>query len=299
MSLQAFLLDKALRVMIKRRLAKNPDLLELRAIMQDALRQRPPRVPRDINLDQLELGGVPVERLTSAATDSSRALIYLHGGGFVAGSPKNHRPLTWRLAKRLNVPVYAVDYRLAPEHPFPAALDDVVEVHRALLKSGVKPEHVAMAGDSAGGNLTLTGALKLRELGEPMPCALAALSPATDFLGQFKSRTDNGKRDAMFDPRVLPTVVPHYCPGHDGKSPLLSPLRGELAGLPPTLLMAADSELLRDDSVEFAAKARAAGVEVELEIWPGVFHAWPVLGGLMPEALAAIERMGAFLRARL
>ena len=298
MSLQAFLLDKMLRLTLKRRLAKSKDLRTLRDIMEDAA-CRPPRVPRFISLDALELGGVPVERLTSAATDSSRALIYLHGGGFVAGSPKNHRALTWRLAKRLNVPIYAVDYRLAPEHPFPAALDDVIAVHRALRKNGIDPKHIAIAGDSAGGNLTLAAAHKLRELNEPLPCALIGLSPVTDFLGRFKSRLTNSERDAMFDLSMFASVVPHYCPGHDGKSPLLSPLRGDWTGMPPLLLLAAESELLRDDSVELAAKARAAGVDVQLEVWPHVFHAWPVLAGLLPEAREAIERMAGFLRARL
>jgi acetyl esterase/lipase len=198
----------------------------------------------------------------------------------------------------VRVPVYAIDYRLAPEHPYPAALDDCVAAYRALLDKGILPEHVAIGGDSAGGNLTLATALKIKALGLPGPAALVCLSPVTDHEG-FESRKLNIKSDAMFDARMIPTVPPLYCPDADPADPFVSPYRGDVAGLPPTLFHCSRDELLRDDSIRMAEKMKAAGVDTTIEVWPGVFHVWQVTADVLPEAKKAVANIVAFLRAKL
>jgi acetyl esterase/lipase len=292
MSIQLFVLDKILRVAVKRRFRKRPDVMELRAIMQE-MPLRP--APRRVIVDTVSLNGVATERLRTASANEKRALLYIHGGGFVAGVPGNHRPLTWRLADKLGVPVYAIDYRLAPEHPFPAALEDCVAAYRALLETELKPSAIVIAGDSAGGNLTLATALKLKTLGLPQPAALVCLSPATDW-EEKPSRLSNIGSDAMFVPAVFATVPAAYCPGRDAHDPLISPLRGDLAGLPPTLIQCSGAEMLRDDGVFMAQKLNAAGVAATLEVWPGLFHVWQVMADFLPEGRRAIDAIVAFIK---
>ncbi len=297
MSIQLFLLDKVLRFMMKRRFRRNPDVMLLRPMMK-AMERRAPRVPAHVSVTSIELGRVRTEKLTPANADEQGALLYLHGGAFVAGSPVTHRALTWRLSEGLAVPVYAVEYRLAPENPFPAALDDIVAAYRALLERGVAPARLFVAGDSAGGNLTLTLTLKLKALGLPLPAALVCLSPATELVAVLESHRTNAKRDAMFDPRLLPLVAPLYAPKADPTDPLVSPLRGDVSGFPPTLIQCGERELLRDDGVKMAERLREAGVDVELEVWPDVFHVWQLSADDLPEARRAIEKILSFLKRR-
>jgi monoterpene epsilon-lactone hydrolase len=295
MSIQLFFIDKLLRVAVKRRFRRNPDIMELRAIMDEM----PPRAaPDHVSVEIITLGGIRTERLRTVSANETKAILYIHGGGFVAGVPGNHRPLTWRLADKVRVPIYVIDYRLAPEHPFPAALDDCVAAYRGLLDKGIPAKSIIIAGDSAGGNLTLTTALKLKELGLEQPAALICLSPATDMDG-FESRRSNTRSDAMFTAEMFPTLAPHYCPGRDPYDPLISPWRGDVSGLPPTLIQCSAIEMLRDDSVYMADKMKHADVDVTLEIWPKVFHVWQVMADVLPEARRAIEKIAAFARERL
>lgn len=295
MSIQLFFIDKVIRFQMKRRFRKNPDVMLLRPMMK-AMEQRAPKVPAHVAVTSVDLGGVPAERLAIAGADEAGAVLYIHGGAFLAGSPVTHRALTWRLADRLGVPVVAPEYRLAPEHPFPAGLDDLVTCYRALLARGVAPAKLFVAGDSAGGNLTLTLTLKLKALGLPLPAALVCLSPATDLVGNLESHRTNGESDAMFDPRLLPLVAPIYCGTTDPTDPLVSPLRGEVSGFPPTLIQCSAIELLRDDGIQMAERLRAAGVAVELEVWPAVYHVWQLSADILPEARGAIDKIIAFLK---
>lgn len=296
MSLQLYVVNALLRFSVKRRFRRNPDVMELRAIL-DAM--KPPRIPPRIAVEEILLGGVPAEKLSAAGASKAHAVLYIHGGGWVCGSPASHRPITWRLAEETGVPVYAVDYRLAPEHPFPAGLDDCLAAYRALLETGLPASGIVVGGDSAGGNLTLAMALKLKMLGLPQPAGLVCLSPATDLAGSPPSRTSNARADAMFDPRSFATVGAVYCPGHDLADPLVSPLHGDVSGLPPTLFHVSDAEMLRDDSVLMADKMRAAGVDVTIEVWPKVAHVWHVTADMLPEGRAAIGKLAAFIRKRL
>ena len=295
MSIQLFFIDKLLRVAVKRRFRRNPDVMELRAIMDEM----PPRpAPGHVFVEITTLGGIRAERLRTEGANEAKAILYIHGGGFVAGVPGNHRPLTWRLADRIGVPVYVIDYRLAPEHPFPAALEDCVAAYRGLLDKGIAAKSIIVAGDSAGGNLTLVTALKLKELGIEQPAALICLSPVTDMEG-FESRRSNIRGDAMFTPEMFPTLKPLYCPDADPENPFVSPWRGDVSGLPPTLVQCSAIEMLRDDSVYMADKMKHAGVDVTLEIWPKVFHVWQVMADILPEGRKAIEKIVMFARQRL
>lgn len=298
MSIQLFFVDKMLRFTVKRRFRKHPDVMTLRAVMQDMEKQVRP-APAPVVMDTADLGGVKAERLSVPGADESKAILYIHGGGFVAGIPANHRPLTWRLAAQVKVPVYAIDYRLAPEHKFPAGLEDCVTAYRALLAQGIAASKIAIGGDSAGGNLTLTTALKLKQDGVALPGCLVALSPVTDLAESGPSHKENMKSDALFDPRTFATVLAAYCPGHDPKDPLISPLRGDVTGLPPTLFQCSGAEMLRDDSIQMAGKMKKAGVDTTIEVWPKVFHVWQVTADMLPEGRAAIAKIAAFISARL
>jgi epsilon-lactone hydrolase len=297
-SIQLFLLDRLLRLRMKRRFARDPDVLRLRPVMEQ-IERMPARVPRGVRVEKTVLGGVPTQRLTPEGGDPGRAVLYIHGGGFVTGSPRTYRAITGRLAAGLGATVHAIDYRLAPEHPFPAALDDVIAAYGALLERGVSLGRVAIAGDSAGGNLTLAGAIELARRGTPMPGALVALSPMTDLSGAFPSRTANAASDAAFDPRTFRTVDAHYCPGLDPFDPRVSPWRGDVRGLPPTLIQCSEVEMLRDDGIEMARKLEAAGVPTKLEVWPKAPHVWQLAADFVPEARRAIEGIIAFLRERI
>lgn len=298
MSIQLFVVDKALRVLMKRRFRKRPVIMELRAIMAD-FAKRPSTVPARIAMLQISMGGIPTELLRSDTATDQAAILYIHGGGFVGGVPANHRALTWRLADQLGVPVFVIDYRLAPEHPFPAGLEDAVAAYRGLLDKGIAPGAIMVAGDSAGGNLTLATALKLKELGLPMPGALVCLSPVTNLVEAPPSHTTNAKSDAMFDGRMFDTVLAAYCPNDNPSNPLISPLYADVSGLPPTLIQCSEREMLRDDGVMMAEKLRAAHVPVVLEVWPGVFHAWQVAADWLPESRRAIDRIIGFANLHL
>ena len=294
MSVQLFLMDKMLRFSVKRRFAKAPNVMTLRAVMTEmASSSKAP--PPPVAIENEQLGGVACEKLSQPGSDQTRAILYLHGGGFVAGAPSTHRPLTWRLARLTNLPVHVVDYRLAPEHPFPAGLDDCFAAYHGLLAQGIESRRIAIIGDSAGGNLTLTVALKAKMQGVPLPGCLVCLSPVTDLVEPGPSQLENARSDALFVPTSFATLVEAYCPGQDARDPLISPLRGDLSALPPTLLQCSGAEMLRDDSVRLAEKMRAAGTMVELEVWPKVPHVWQVLADVVPEARQAIDKICRFV----
>ena len=298
MSLQLTLIDLLLRWQVKRKFKKNPDVQLLRPIMQQ-MEPHNSKLPEDIHVEEIALGGVPTEMLASAEPRKDAAFLYIHGGGFVGGSPRTHRPLTWRLAKEINIPVYAVDYRLAPEHLYPAGLDDCVAAYRGLLDMGIAPSAILVGGDSAGGNLTLALTLRLKAEGLPMPAGLVCLSPATDLTGSGASRHENTKSDALFVSEMMDSLTPAYCPGCDEKDPFLSPLFGDVAGFPPTLFQVGEREMLRDDSVRMADALQAAGVETTIEVWPKVWHVWQLNADMLPEARDAISHIVSFSRRRL
>ena len=231
--------------------------------------------------------------MTASGVPAIGTLLYLHGGAQVACSPVTHRPLTAAFARR-GWRVFAPDYRLAPEHRFPAQNDDCLAVYRGLLAAGVDPRRLVVAGDSAGCNLALTLCLRLREAGLPQPSALGLLSPITDYAGTGGSVQSNSKRCAMFSHTLLDVGVELYLGDHDVRDPLASPHYADLTGLPPMVFHVGADELLRDDSVRLAERAKQAGIEVEIEIWAVVPHVWQ-LHRFIPEARASLAKVHAFL----
>ncbi|TGD98397.1 alpha/beta hydrolase [Methylobacterium nonmethylotrophicum] len=290
-SLRAHLFDWIIRRQVKPKLARAAgDIAAVRRIFDQASFPDPP----GIVFRPGEVGGIPGEwaERPGLAPDAPR-LLYLHGGGFIGCSPRTHRPVIGGLAGR-GLRIFSPDYRLAPEHPFPAALDDAAACWSAFAAAGP----AGLAGDSAGGNLALALMLRARRDGLPLPTAAVLFSPSTDMLGEGESMRANARRDAMFDPTKLQHLAEAYLAGHDPADPLASPLRGDLAGLPPLLFHVGAREVLRDDSVRFAAKARDAGVDATVTVWPVVPHAWQLAHSFLPEARRSLAEAAAFLTAR-
>lgn len=298
MSLQAELVRLGLRVLLKSRAGEAPALAHHRA--RTATFERwVPRPPAGTQTLRHELGGVPAVRIATPQSRPDRDILFLHGGGYVCGSPALYRHVTWRIAAATCARVSAIDYRLAPEHPFPAALDDAVAAWEALLADGAEPQRSAFLGDSAGGGLALALALRLRDEGMPLPAAIVALSPWTDLALSGLSLRGNGAADPVTSAAIAADFAAHYLNGADPGHPYISPLFGDPSGLPPTLIQAGSDEVLRDDAVRMAARMREAGVAVDLEIWPRMPHVWHVFAAVMPEARRAIDRIGAFVEEHL
>ncbi len=255
---------------------------------------QPLPVPRGARYTEALVGGVAGEWVEAeGAAAGGTTLLYLHGGGFVGCSPRSHRSLTAALALQ-GLRVFVPDYRLAPEHPFPAAVQDVQAVWHALRAE--RPGRLVVAGDSAGGNLALSLMLALRDAGQALPDAAALFSPAADLTGGSPSLLANAERDAMFRGDHLAHLADAYMAGADRSQPLASPLLGDLRGLPPLMIQVGENEVLRDDSIRLAQKARAAGIAVDLQVFPVVTHVWQLLWRL-PEARRAVRAAADFLRA--
>lgn len=242
-------------------------------------------------------GGAPTDRATSAI---ERVVLYVHGGGFIACSPSTHRPLAARLAREWAAAVVVPDYRLAPEAPFPAGRDDVLDAWRWMLEHySLQPEQVVFAGDSAGGGLALAAALHCPAVGLPRPAAIVAFSPWTDLACTGASVTENAERCAMFVPAQLHAAAREYAGTTATHDPQMSPLYADLSALPPLCLHASTDELLRDDTVRLIERAQAAGVEVSWRLWSGVPHVWQFLVGFLPEARESLDAAEEFVRLRV
>jgi acetyl esterase/lipase len=255
------------------------------------------KLPRDVAITTTAAAGVACEWLIPPAASPRSTILYLHGGGWTLGWTDLHRRMVGHLSRAAGCRALAVDYRLAPEYPFPAALDDCLTAYHWLLKEGTSPADIVIAGDSAGGNLTLSTLLSLRDGREPLPAAAVCISPMTDFEGSGETFRTN--KDPVVTAEFALAMCHYYADGNDLRSPLLSPLYGDLHGLPPLLLHAGGDEILLSDATRLADKARASGVAVRLSIWPGMWHVWHLLAPALPEASQAIEAIGVFVRERL
>lgn len=247
----------------------------------------------------VDASGVKAERIATPSSLPNRYVLHFHGGAYLFGFPALFRDLNWRIADVARARVLCIDYRLAPEHRFPAAVDDVTAAYRWLISNCAEPRHVAFVGESSGGGLALATMMRLRDEGWPLPAAAVVVSPWTDLALTGRSLTDYGFSDPMVPVELMPKAVELYLGGTDPRSPYASPLYGDPAGLPPTLILVASDEALLDDAVRMAERLRAAGGDVELELWPRMFHVWHMFARILPEGRAAIARIGAFLRARL
>jgi acetyl esterase/lipase len=275
----------------------NPTIEEMRAGFAALARQYPP--PKDARFDTASAAGVAAEWVSVPESDPSHVILYFHGGGYSIGSAETHRDLVARLCRAAGARALSVDYRLAPEHRFPAAVDDAVASYRWLLDQGVPSRSIVIAGDSAGGGLAIGTTLALRDKAVPLPAAVVCMSPVTDHLKTGASMDTKAALDPMVQRKTSTENSKRYI-GPDGnpKAPYASPLYADLGGLPPTLILVGTSEVLLDDSTRFAERAQAAGQPVEIEVWEEMVHIWPFFADL-PEAAKAVDRMGAFMRAEL
>lgn len=227
---------------------------------------------------------------------SARTILYLHGGGYYFCSPKSHRTITFGLAPRAQADVFSLDYRLAPEHPFPAAHDDALAAYRQLLAEGRQAGSIVIAGDSAGGGLALATLVALRDAGDPLPAGAVLYSPWTDLACTGASLRENEGRDPMFTGNVFARVAPLYVGGESATHPWVSPLHADMHGLPPLFMLAGSTEVLLDDTLRVAERARAAGVQVECGIEQGLPHIWPIYAPFAPEARRALDDSARFVQ---
>lgn len=273
--------------------AKTPTLEESRAGYEQMMAEFP--IPSDISLQPVDAGGVPSEWVVAPNADPDRVILYFHGGGYVIGSINTHREMCARLSRAAKARVLVIDYRLAPEHPFPAPVEDAVASYKWLLSNGVEPANMALGGDSAGGGLTVATLVALRDEGQPLPAAGVCLSPWVDLEGIGDSMTTKADVDPMVQKDGLGEMANLYLNGADPRSPLAAPLYADLTGLPPLLVQVGTAETLLDDSTRLAAKAEAAGVEVVLEPWEDMIHVWQSFAAMLPEGQQAIDRVGEYI----
>jgi acetyl esterase/lipase len=257
-----------------------------------------PRAPDGASVQSIQIGGLRGHWFGWPGQSQRRAMLYLQGGGFILGSPKTtHRDLIWRLSRACDCPILAIEYGLAPEQRYPVALEQATQAYEFLIER-VGAQNMAVAGDSAGGCLALALLLHARDNQLPMPASLCLLSPQTDMTGSGESVRTNRHSDAVISADAIPLVAALYADGHPLNDPYISPVFGQYNGFPPTLLQVSMDEVFLDDSVRVAHRMREAGVEVELDRWPGVPHVWQGFGACLPEARQAIEDIGKFVRAR-
>jgi len=251
------------------------------------------KLPEQVEVKPVAANGVAAEWLQPVGAALDQVLLYLHGGGYTMGSCNTHRAMTARIAKASRIRALLLEYRLAPEYPFPAAVEDALAAYAWLRQSGTSPQQIVIAGDSAGGGLTLATLLSLRDAGEPLPAAAICISPLTDLAGAGESLRTRAQADPWLTPEIL-GLTRHYMGEHDPRLPLLSPLYADLHGLPPLLIQVGQDEILLSDSTRLAEQAQAAGVEVTLEVWPDMWHVWHLFAPQLPEAQQAIHVIGAF-----
>lgn len=270
------------------------DFAAARAAMDGTAAMFP--TPDDVTLEPVDCDGVQGEWIAAPGTDPATVIYYLHGGGYTIGSIASHRSMISRISRATGARALAINYRLAPESPFPAALDDALTAYRWLLAQGTDASRIVIAGDSAGGGLAAATLIALRDAGEPLPGAACLISPWTDMESTGESATTRAELDPMIHVDSERTVANAYLNGHDPRDPLVSPIYGDLTGLPPLLIQVGDHEVLLDDATRLEKRAKADGVDATLEVWDEMFHVWHFFASMLPEGQEAIDRIGEFVR---
>ena len=255
-------------------------------------------LPADVATEAVLAGGVPAEWVSTPGAADDRVVLYLHGGAYVVGSVNTHRDLAGRISRASGARVLNVDYRLAPEHPHPAAVDDATAAYRWLVAGGHAASRLAIAGDSAGGGLTVATLVALRDQGQPLPSAGVCFSPWVDLEGVGESMVTRAAADPMVQREHLVRMAKLYLGGLPPRTPLAAPLYADLSGLPPLYIQVGTAETLLDDSTRLAERARKAGVEVTLELWDDMIHVFQAFAMMLPEGQQAIDKIGTFLRTR-
>ncbi|MEM1436718.1 MAG: alpha/beta hydrolase [Pseudomonadota bacterium] len=295
MSIRASALSFFLKRTLKKQMASFEDPIAMRARASSGFG----RTPKEVQLEAIDAGGVAAQwvRYPGAATDA--ALLYLHGGGYVFGGLESHRDIAWRLSRAAGLNALVVDYRLAPEHPFPGAVEDATASFLWLLAQGFSPDRILVAGDSAGGGLAVALMLRLKELNHPLPKAAVLMSPWVDMAMTGASMTANADADVMLSPGAMSRFATHYLGSTDPRTALASPLYGDLSGLPPVQVLVGSTEVLLSDSEALVQHITAAGGQAQLHVWPNMPHVFPIFASILPEARAAIEEMARFMRTQL
>jgi epsilon-lactone hydrolase len=278
-------------------IAARPRATEIAQMRLDAdARGRAVGLAADVTVQPVDANGVHAEWTSTPDADPSKAILYLHGGGYVICSLDSHRHLAAETGRASGARTLAIDYRLAPEHPFPAPIEDTVAAYRYLLASGLKPNGIALAGDSAGGGLVVGALLAIREAGLPLPACGWCISPWVDMEALGESFTDRAAADPTVQKATIQMMAQLYLGGADPRHPHAAPLYGDLRGLPPLLIQVGAAETLLDDSVALARKAGAADVIVDLQIWPEMIHIWHIYFPMLAAARRAIAAGGYFVR---
>jgi monoterpene epsilon-lactone hydrolase len=289
-------LDNLVTLLRSRPAPEAPDIGQARARFEklaDFLGGAP-----DAKCEKVDAGGVPAEWINAPGSDPERAVLYLHGGGYAIGSINTHRRLAYDISAASGATVLVIDYRLAPEHPFPAAVEDAATAWRWLLQRGFAGSQLAIAGDSAGGGLTIATLVNLRDQKLGLPACAVAISPWVDLEGMGNSITTRSAQDPMVQKDGLLWMAGMYLNGKDAKTPLAAPLHADLKGLPPILVQVGTAETLLDDATRIAEKLHAAGVDVRLAIWPNMLHVFPLFAPVLSEGRSGCLEIGAFIRSK-
>lgn len=257
------------------------------------------KIPKGVKFEKINCDGVSCEWAIPANLKHKGVVLYLHGGAYISGSIETHRSLVGRIARASKTKCLSVDYRLAPEHPYPAGLNDAMNVYQWLLKQGVDHKKIVIAGDSAGGGLALAATIKLKDENKPIPAATVCLSPWLDLECTGDSAWKLVEHDPMLKNGFGEIYANHYAPNQDLKHPYISPYYCNPAGLPPIFIQVSDSELVLDDSTRFVIKAKEAGVDIEMEIWERTMHVWHVFAPILPEATKAIKKLGHYIEQKI
>ncbi|MDA8212998.1 MAG: alpha/beta hydrolase [Clostridia bacterium] len=253
------------------------------------------KLPIGIEVLPVTINDIPAEWILPSQATKDKIILYFHGGGYVSGTCRAHRSIVAKFVKGSEVGALLFEYRLAPEHPYPAALEDSVTAYRWLSAQGISPSNIVFVGDSAGGGLCLATLLALRDQGIPLPAAAVAYSPVTDFKCTGESYRTKAKV-CLAPEGTAPAFAKHYAGDNDPGLPYISPLYGDLHGLPPLLIYVGEDETLLDDSTRFAEKAKDAGVDITLKVGEGMFHCYPAMAPLFPEATQAMEEICTFIK---
>lgn len=276
---------------------KDASLEEMRAVMEYTAKLF--SVPEGVEIRPVDADGVSAEWLMPAAASGNATLLYLHGGGYALGSIKSHRHMAAQIAQASGVRALIIEYRLAPEHPFPAGIEDAVRAYHWLRAEGVAPSDIVISGDSAGGGLTMATLFSLKKEGAEMPAGAALISPWVDLEGTGESMKTKKAEDPMVSAEGLSALTKYYVGERDPQTPLASPLYGDFAGLPPLLIQVGSAEVLLDDSTRLAEKATQAGVEVTLDVWEDMIHVWQYYAERIPEGRDAIAQIAKFIQHRV
>ncbi|PKN93606.1 MAG: alpha/beta hydrolase [Chloroflexi bacterium HGW-Chloroflexi-6] len=277
---------------------ENTSIPAFRTLCEESNRKMEDKLPAGLKVEAFKLAEMNAEWLIPAGANKNKVIFYTIGGGYISGTCNDHRTLVAKVAQASGITVLMFDHRLAPENPYPAALDDSVTAYRWLLEQGTLPENIVIMGESAGGGLCLATLLAVRDQGLPLPAGAVALSPWTDLTLSGESYRTRA-RVCISPPGMSQVCSKYYIGEHDATDPWISPLYGDLRGLPPLFINVGDYETMRDDSVRFAAKAKTAGVDTTLVVGEKMIHCYPLMAGMFPEATQALNEVCRFIRKQL